>query len=402
MRIKSILPPVCAALLTALFLFLSAPARAAEMTAEPIARDITAQCKFRLSHNRNQRVYLFDNTYKTYWHGEKYAWIEIETPADDPCFGLYVKWAETLVDYVIETPDGDQWKAVAASPKDQYYNQYLPVGGLTRLRIRATSPDPFMCVNEIHVLSRGEVPDDVQRWRPFTGKADLMVLVAHPDDELLYMGGVIPYYGGQLQKKVIVCYISKQPASRKSELLDGLWTCGIREYPEMPGSKFPDKYTNTLKDGLNAWNREKLLGHVVGLLRKYQPDVVVTHDLKGEYGHGAHRACAYALTECVTAAADPTVDPATAELYGSWQVKKLYLHLYKENEVVMDWRQPLSAFDGQTAFDIACAAFKRHRTQQSGKYQVRDSGHDDNRRFGLYYTAVGPDEQKNDLFEHIR
>ena len=31
----------------------------------------------------------------------------------------------------------------------------------------------------------------------------------------------------------------------------------------------------------------------------------------------------------------------------------------------------------------------------------RDGVKSDNRIFGLYYTAVGPDEAKNDIFEHI-
>ena len=67
----------------------------------------------------------------------------------------------------------------------------------------------------------------------------------------------------------------------------------------------------------------------------------------------------------------------------------------------MDWRQPLDAFGGRTAFDMACEAFKKHRTQQSGKYQVLDSGKNDNRLFGLYYSTVGPDEAGVDMFEHL-
>lgn len=387
--------------LAVLLLILSLPAlpSLAEDDA-PVARHITSQCKFRLSCNRHEREYLFDNSYRTYWHGAKNCWLEIETPSDDPCYGLYIKWAEKLVDYTIEVPDGENWRVIAHAPEDKYYHQYLPIDGLTHFRIHSTSAEPFMCINEIHVLSEGAIPPDVQIWQPFEGKADLMVLVAHPDDELLYMGGIIPYYRGQVGKKVIVCYISSQPARRKSELLDGLWLCGVREYPETPPFSFPDRYSSSLKKALGYWKEEKLLSHVTALLRKYRPDVVVTHDLKGEYGHGAHRACAYALTKCVTQAADAGFEPKSLAEYGTWQVKKLYIHLYKENELIMDWRQPLDAFDGQTAFDVASAAFLKHRSQQ-GTYVVKDSGRDDNRRFGLYFTTVGLDESKNDLFENI-
>jgi len=82
-------------------------------------------------------------------------------------------------------------------------------------------------------------------------------------------------------------------------------------------------------------------------------------------------------------------------------VKKLYLHLYKENEIVMDWRKPLDFFDGKTAFDMAEAGFKCHKSQQSNGMTVEDTGRYANNLFGLYYTAVGNDVLKNDLFENI-
>ena len=78
-----------------------------------------------------------------------------------------------------------------------------------------------------------------------------------------------------------------------------------------------------------------------------------------------------------------------------------YLHLYRENALTLDWRQPLSAFDGQTAFDVAKAAFDCHKSQKSNGLIVQDWGPYANNVFGLYYSAVGPDEQGNDLFEHI-
>ena len=93
-----------------------------------------------------------------------------------------------------------------------------------------------------------------------------------------------------------------------------------------------------------------------------------------------------------------------------WQVKKLYLHLYPENQIDMDWRVPLDSFDGKTALEIAAEVFRFHRSQVGGtvkyhgkeyEFKVQDSGYFDNSLFGLYYTAVGPDEAKNDMMEHV-
>ena len=67
----------------------------------------------------------------------------------------------------------------------------------------------------------------------------------------------------------------------------------------------------------------------------------------------------------------------------------------------MDWRKPLAAFEGQTAFDVACRAFTCHVSQQRTDYHVEDFGPYDNSRFGLAFSAVGEDTRKDDFFEHV-
>ncbi|MEG2395135.1 MAG: PIG-L family deacetylase, partial [Ruthenibacterium sp.] len=116
---------------------------------------------------------------------------------------------------------------------------------------------------------------------------------------------------------------------------------------------------------------------------------------------GAHRAAADASKRCITDAANPKKYPKSEALYGTWQVSKLYLHLYDKNQITMDWRVPLSAFDGKTAFDMAQAGFRLHLSQQDTEYVVRDDGPYDNRKFGLYYTSVGEDVLKNDFLENV-
>ena len=75
--------------------------------------------------------------------------------------------------------------------------------------------------------------------------------------------------------------------------------------------------------------------------------------------------------------------------------------LYEQNPVKMDWRKPLAAFGGQTAFDLASRAFECHISQQRTDYHVEDFGPYDNSKFGLAYSAVGEDVQKDDFFENL-
>ena len=141
--------------------------------------------------------------------------------------------------------------------------------------------------------------------------------------------------------------------------------------------------------------------------------MVLTHDVNGEYGHGAHRVCADAALRCVDYAADAGKYADSAAQYGVWQVKKLYLHLYSEGVLEMDWDQPLSALDGRTGYQAALDAYAWHVSQheagqknpKTGKFEYftvepRDSDYSCC-RFGLAYSAVGPDVEKNDFLENI-
>ena len=165
---------------------------------------------------------------------------------------------------------------------------------------------------------------------------------------------------------------------------------------------FPDKYQLTLKEmyAQKGWSRESVYRFVAETYRACRPDVVVTQDVNGEYGHGAHRAVADAAQAAIALAADEN-DQEKMTHSEPWQVKKLYLHLYEQNPVKMDWRKPLAAFGGQTAFDLASRAFECHISQQRTDYHVEDFGPYDNSKFGLAYSAVGEDVQKDDFFENL-
>lgn len=369
--------------------------------------DITEYCAVRVSGYHDHKKYMLDDRNMTMWRQpERNAWIEVKAPDGIKVGGVYLRWGVAPVALQIDALDeaSGGWQAVQKVSAG-FYNQYIPFDApLNHFRIRPQAEQADFGLIKLQVLSPGDLPEDIQTWQPFEGKADLMVLVAHPDDELLFMGGVIPYYNTQLDKRVIVVYVARMNGFRLVEALDGLWRCGVRHYPELPNQQFRDQWVSTLPECLDIWQEDRLLSYVTEMIRKYQPDVIVTHDVNGEYGHGGHRACCWAVQQCVKNAADPEQYPESAAQYGPWQVKKAYIHLYQGDlgQIDFDWRQPLSAFDGKTAFEITDEAFHLHKSQaSSGKYKVEDFGRYDNSLFGLYYSTVGPDSGANDLFEHL-
>lgn len=138
-------------------------------------------------------------------------------------------------------------------------------------------------------------------------------------------------------------------------------------------------------------------------IRRYRPEVIVTHDIKGEYGHEQHLVVADATPTAVRLAADEAYDPESVSQYGAWQVKKLYLHLGDAPTTQLDWSQPLSAFGGDTGMEIASRAFELHVSQaKNARWKVAEKGDRyDSTLYTLVFSTVGEDAAGNDFFEHI-
>lgn len=366
-----------------------------------IAPDITGACIFRVSCHKDRSLWLTDAKYKTIWQGTKESWVEMTLPDDNPCFGLYICFGGRLTCWEIQALNAQGDWETAYTPENAFYHQYVQLSGLTRLRIysKPEKTKPPLAISEIRLLGKGTLPGWVQVWRRMEGKADLMVFAAHPDDEYLFMGGAIPYYAGGLHKKVIAVYLVNTNSIRKSELLDGLWHCGVRDYPEMGTAK--DYYLLSMRKIYSLWHEEQLRIRITRLIRKYKPDVLVTHDVKGEYGHGAHKAAADICKTCLIHAQDNAYDAQSVRMYGAWLIPKMYLHLYKENQMRMDWQRPLSSFSGLSAIQVAGDAFKMHVSQQKGEHNMENVSQYDSSLFGLYHSAVGPDVLKGDFFENL-
>jgi hypothetical protein len=290
---------------------------------EPIAPDITNACTFRVSCHRDRIGLLCDEKYLTIWQGARESWVEIALPNDSPCYGLYICFGGELTDWAVQTQNTDgNWETVY-TPEEAFYHQFVPLPGVLRLRIysKPKKDKQPLAISEIRLLGKGKLPGWVQVWHKMQGKADLMLVVAHPDDEYLFMGGAIPYYAGELQKKVIVICLVNTHSMRKSELLDGLWHCDVRDYPEM-GTAI-DYYQLSLRKIYDLWHEEQLRIRITRLIRRYKPDVLVTHDVKGEYGHGAHMAAADICKTCLLRAQDSAYDAQSAKMYGTWQIPKM-------------------------------------------------------------------------------
>lgn len=386
------------ALLTLLALSLSV-AFAAE------ANDITEDCKFKVCSSGRKYTLMTDKKYTSYWESNKIKtpWIAITAPEGKPIAGLYVCFGNMPESWEIQTSDdGKDW--FTAVPGDtRFLHAYVALPQPAQhVRLAVTSEKKTaLRINDLFVLSEGDLPDWVQVWQPTEEKADILFLSTHPDDELIFFGGAIPTYAVEQQRKVVVAYFTRSNTTRSSELLNGLWHMGVRTYPVI--GTFKDSYAKNLKAAYKtAGGKGKVNEWIVGLYRQYKPEVVVTQDTNGEYGHKQHMMIADAAQNCIALAANEDEFTASTIAYGTWQVKKLYLHLYPENQITFDWTVPLKSMNGATGIELAEEAYTLHKTQASSGMSVTETGTKyDNRVFGLAFTIVGEDVRKDDFLENI-
>lgn len=363
------------------------------------ARELTSSCVITSPNKKTDSVH--DGEYTSFWRsrtGEN-PYLEFQTPEGEAAQYLYICFAEMPETWSVETETDGEWRTLLNGSKD-YMHVLLELDGQTHFRIVGDSgKESYLKINEVFVFGDGDLPDWVQRWEPTPEKADLLLLVAHPDDELIFFGGTIPTYAVERGMNVVVAYMSYSNTTRRSELLNGLWHLGVRQYPVI--GSFADVYMKTLDEAYSRWRKKDSRAYVAELIRQYKPDVMLTHDINGEYGHGAHKLCASVAQYCVERTGDEAFMPESAEKWGTWCVKKLYLHLGRENTVTMDWRVPLSSMGGKTGLELAQEAYAFHITQHKTSFAVTDEGRTSNAKFSLVYSSVGEDCIGGDFFEHI-
>ena len=402
---------------TVLLLMLASCASAEE------AADLTKDCRFRLSYGGTNASRMTDGKYTTYWQAKNKKQPFVILSSETPVYGLYLCFRTVPDSYVIQVTRQENaasaretidWETVAEGDSG-FAHAFFPLEGVLGVRLLSTGENPGeMGLNELFVFGKGDIPSWVQQWEPTVDKADILFLSTHPDDELLFFGGAIPTYAAEKRKRVLVAYLTYSNPTRRSEALNGLWHLGVRTYPVF--GSFRDVYSRTADEayGKIKGKAEQVHTWMTGIFRQYQPEVVVTQDLDGEYGHGQHKMVADSAVTCFDLAAQADFDPESAEAWGTWQVKKLYLHLFGDEAEAtrFDWEVPLPSMGGKTGTELAEEAFALHVTQQGsgmkirGKrhvFSVRETGGQlfPNTCFGLCRTTVGKDETHLDFLEHI-
>ncbi len=274
-------------------------------------------------------------------------------------------------------------------------------------------------------------------------KADILLVVAHPDDE----GAATPYLARALDehKRIAVVFgthgssganeagaeqAAALGAIREIEARNALTTLGITNVWFLGGK---DTASQNVLQSLGNWDHGASLEQLVRLVRLTHPEVILTF-LPGTFigeDHGDHQASGVLATEAFDLAGDPAWFPEQLagptkrlepflENLRPWQPKKIYYFADADREDIFREKGPdysvkeISKLSKQPYWRMALDSFRAHQTQaksfldkiaqmdeaQIEKMATSDGGWTDGLHFVLGKSLVGG-SVTGDLFDGL-
>ncbi|MBS1579887.1 MAG: PIG-L family deacetylase [Bacteroidetes bacterium] len=242
--------------------------------------------------------------------------------------------------------------------------------------------------------------------------ASVLYIAAHPDDEnnsllpylakeKLYRTGYLSLTRGDGGQNLIGNEQGVELGMiRTQELLAARKIDGCEQYFS---TAYEFGYSKNAKEALTIWDKEKVLSDVVWVIRKFQPDIIITRfpgDARA--GHGHHAASSIIANEAFYAAADPKKFPEQFK-YGvtPWQAKRILWNTFNfggtnttaDNQLKIEVGQ-FNALLGESYGEIGGEARSMHKSQGEGRPKRKGS-------ITEYFTTTGGDTPKTDLMDGI-
>ncbi|MEI9910807.1 MAG: PIG-L family deacetylase [Bacteroidota bacterium] len=161
-------------------------------------------------------------------------------------------------------------------------------------------------------------------------------------------------------------------------------------------------YSKNPQETFTKWDKEKILSDVVWVIRKFQPDVIITRfPTTGEGGHGHHTASAILANEAFTAAADPTRFPEQLKYVQVWQAKRILWNSFNfggTNLTSADqFKFDVGGYNpllGKSYGEIAAISRSNHKSQGFGSAGSRGEALE-------YFKNTGGDAPSDDIMNGV-
>lgn len=160
-------------------------------------------------------------------------------------------------------------------------------------------------------------------------------------------------------------------------------------------------FCKTATEALNTWGHDKILSDVVWVIRKFQPDVIVTRFPGDERaGHGHHQASNLLAVEAFKAAADPNMFPEQLKQgVQIWQAKRILWNTFNFGTTnttdSTQFKMDVGVYNsllGKSYGEIASESRSQHKSQGFGVPRQRGQAYE-------YFKPLDGDAPKTDLME---
>src|SRR5688500_4105287 len=256
-----------------------------------------------------------------------------------------------------------------------------------------TSADMYMAIRKLNVLG------------------SVLYVAAHPDDENTRL---ISYFSKEKMYRTGYLSITRGDGGqnligdeqgielgliRTQELLAARRIDGGEQFFTRA---FDFGFSKSPEETFSKWDKEKILSDVVWVIRKFQPDVIITRfPTTGEGGHGHHTASAILANEAFTAAADPGRFPEQLKYVRPWQAKRVLWNSFNFGNTNLtspdQFKFDVGGYNpllGKSYGEIAATSRSLHKSQGFGVAAGRGE------TFEFFKTIGGSDPSK-DLFDGV-
>jgi LmbE family N-acetylglucosaminyl deacetylase len=261
---------------------------------------------------------------------------------------------------------------------------------------------------QVATVTSGEIYRGLQKLNVL---GSVLYIAAHPDDEntrlLTYFSKERLYRTGYLSltrgdggqnlignEQGIALGLIRTQELLAARRIDGAEQAFTRAY-DFGYSKNPE-------ETFTKWDKEKILSDVVWMIRRFQPDVIITRfPTTGEGGHGHHTASAILANEAFAAAADKSRFPEQLQWVQPWQATRILWNTFNfgsTNTTSEDQHKldvgGYNAVLGKSYGEIAAESRSQHKSQGFGVPRGRGEAWE-------YFSKTGGTAVTNDLFDSI-
>ncbi len=240
----------------------------------------------------------------------------------------------------------------------------------------------------------------------------VLYFAAHPDDE---NNSFLPYLTKEKNYRTAYLSLTRGDGGqnligkeqgvelgmiRTQELLAARRIDGAEQYFS---TAYEFGFSKSSAEALRIWDHEKVLGDAVWVIRRFQPDVIITRfPTDARAGHGHHSASAIIANEAFIAAADTTRFPEQFK-YGvtTWKAKRILWNTFnfgglnttndKQLKVQVGAYNPI---EGKSYGEIGAEARTMHKSQGEGRPRVRGASYE-------FFETTGGDKPTNDLMDGV-